>query len=557
MNTNNCDSLVVINTTYVAGDTLYNENTSCDLDQIGVDTLFLMNINNCDSLVVINTTYAAGDTLYNENTTCDIGQIGADTLFLTNTNNCDSLVVINTLYTAGDTLYSEIYTCDLDQMGMDTLFLLNENNCDSLVITTTYLSQNDTIQITEYSCDIEEAEYSNFILPGPICDTIVLMELLPLESDLTVLEFNSCKFSEIGVFTENYTNQNGCDSTDISNFIYAPLDTIFVISETCFFEEVQQDTVIVISGACDSTFVYSTTLLEGNKTDIETFTCDPNNVQIDTSFYQNQFGCDSLVFTTFYFNPIDFELDQNYDPCLDNQDLRITIINPQGSSQPYLYSINGLDFSEQTDYSIVDSGTYVVYAQDINGCISEGEEVTIEFHSPIEVSLPSNILTTLGTSHQIFLEFSIVPDTFYWSDEGLVSCTSCLDPFITAEQDVELILFYVDAYNCLYSDTISIKFDEEISDIFIPNVFSPNGDNTNDFFQIFTNDPLAKLELCEIYDRWGNRLYQNFGNEITELKWDGTSNGNDVVIGVYIYRIVVLNASGDRVHFVGDVTLVR
>ena len=557
MNTNNCDSLVVINTTFAAGDTLYNNVTSCDLDQIGVDTLFLMNTNNCDSLIVINTIYAAGDTLYNENTTCDLDQIGADTLFLMNTNNCDSLVVINTMYAAGDTLYNENTTCDVDQMGIDTLFLFNENNCDSLVITTTNLSQNDTILITEYSCDIEQAEYSNFILPGPICDTIVLMELLPLESDLTVLEFNSCKFSEIGVFTENYINQNGCDSVVISNFTYAPLDTIFVNSETCFFDEVQQDTVMVISGTCDSTFVYSTTLLEGNNTAIETFTCDPNNVKIDTSFYQNQFGCDSLVIITFYYNSIDFELMQNYDPCFDNQDLRITIINPQGSSQPFLYSINGIDFSEQTDYSILDSGTYVVYAQDINECVSVGVEVTIEFHSPIEVSLPANIITALGTSNQIFIEFSVEPDTFYWSDEDIVSCTSCLNPFIMAEQDIELIMFYVDAYNCLFSDTISIKIDEEINDFAIPNVFSPNGDNINDFFQIFINDPLAKLELCEIYDRWGNRLYQNFDHDIMELKWDGTSNGINAAIGVYIYRIVVFNANGDRVHFVGDVTLVR
>ncbi len=556
-NSSNCDSLIITNSTFTPGDTLYNNVTTCNVNQIGADTLFLFNTNNCDSLVVINTIYAEGDTLYYNVTSCDIDQMGTDTLFLVNTNNCDSLVLIYTTYSEGDTLYNEVTTCDVDQIGADTLFLVNINNCDSLVITSTYLSQNDTIQITEYSCDIEQPEYNNFILPGPICDTVVLLELLPLESDLTVLEFNSCKISEIGVFTENYTNQNGCDSIVMTSFIYIPLDTIFVNSETCFFEELQQDTLIVFSGDCDSTFVYSTILQEENKTFIETFTCDSNDVQIDTNFYQNQFGCDSLVLTTYYYNPIDFELITDYDPCLDNQDYQVEIINTQGSSQPYLYSIDGFDFSEQTDYSIVDSGTYVIYAQDINGCVSEGLEVTIEFHSPIEASLPSNISITLGTPHQIFIEFSKEPDTFYWSDANLVSCTSCLDPFIIVEQDVELILFYTDQFNCLFSDTINIKIDEEISDIFIPNVFSPNGDNSNDFFQIFTNDPLIKLELCKIYDRWGNRVYQNFNPNIMELKWDGKSNGNDVTSGVYIYRIIVLKSNGDKIYFFGDVTLVK
>jgi gliding motility-associated-like protein len=557
MNSSNCDSLIIIKTSYTAGDTLYNENTSCNIDQIGTDTLFLMNENNCDSLIIVNTTYAAGDTIYNEYNSCDVDQVGVDTLFLMNINSCDSLVVINTKYAAGDTLYSELTTCDIDQMGIDTLFLMNEDNCDSLVITTTFLSQNDTILITEYSCDIEQAEYSNIIIPGPICDTILLVELLPLESDMVVLEFNTCKFSEIGIFTENFTNQNGCDSTVVSNFIYAPLDTIFVNSETCFFEELQQDTVMLFSGDCDSTFVYSTILLEGNKTNIETYTCDPNNVQIDTSFHQNQFGCDSLVFTTYTYNTIIFELEDDYDPCIVSNDRSLTIINPQGESQPYLYSINGTDFSEQTDYSIIDAGTYDVYAQDINGCVSEGVEITIEFNSPIEVSLPSHITTTIGASNQIFIEFSVEPDTFYWSDEQLLSCITCLDPYITSKQDLELVLFYVDAYNCLSSDTIIIIIKEEISDIFIPNVFSPNGDNTNDFFQMYSNDPSVKLELGEIYDRWGNRLYQTSSSDILDVKWDGTSNGNDAMIGVYIYRIVVVNGDGDKIHLVGDVTLVR
>ena len=126
-----------------------------------------------------------------------------------------------------------------------------------------------------------------------------------------------------------------------------------------------------------------------------------------------------------------------------------------------------------------------------------------------------------------------------------------------ADQDVELILFYIDEYGCLFSDAITININEEVSDIFIPNVFSPNGDNANDFFQIFTNDPLAKLELCEIYDRWGNRIYQNYKSDINELTWDGKFDGRDADTGVYIYQIIVLNGNGDRINLFGDITLLR
>jgi gliding motility-associated-like protein len=557
LNANNCDSLVITNTIFSSGDTLFNEVTTCDVAQVGMDTLFLSNANNCDSLVITNTIFSSGDTLFNEVTTCDVAQVGMDTLFLSNANNCDSLVITNTVFSAGDTLFNAVPTCDESEVSLDTQYLLNSNNCDSLVITSTFLVQNDTILITDYSCDIEQAEYSNIIIPGPVCDTVVLMELLPLESDMIVLEYTTCKIAEEGVISENYTNQSGCDSIVISNFVYVPLDTFYVATETCFIEELQQDTVVVLGDDCDSIFVYSTILLEGNQTTIETFICDPENAQMDTNYYQNQNGCDSLVITSYEFNPIAFEWVQTYDPCDDSQERSIQIINPQGNTQPFIFSINGNDFYDLTEFSMLDSGTYLIYAQDTNGCISEPVEVIFDFHAPLVTNLPSNLTINLETSQQIFLEFSAEPDTFYWDDENLVSCTSCLDPFILADQDVALTLFYTNDYGCLFSDTIDIKVEEELNDFFIPNVFSPNGDNANDLFHLFTNDPSATLELCEIYDRWGNKFYQNYDPNLKELKWDGKFNGSEAATGVYLYRIVLLNSKGDRIYLIGDVTLVR
>ena len=40
----------------------------------------------------------------------------------------------------------------------------------------------------------------------------------------------------------------------------------------------------------------------------------------------------------------------------------------------------------------------------------------------------------------------------------------------------------------------------------IPNAFSPNGDNNNDEFKVFTTAGIELLQL-EIYDRWGQRLW--------------------------------------------------
>lgn len=69
--------------------------------------------------------------------------------------------------------------------------------------------------------------------------------------------------------------------------------------------------------------------------------------------------------------------------------------------------------------------------------------------------------------------------------------------------------------------------------IYFPNVFTPNGDNSNDNFY-FPNWGVEQLK-CEIYNRWGTLIYQ--WNEIDGF-WDGrTSSGEKCSDGVYYYIV--------------------
>lgn len=76
-------------------------------------------------------------------------------------------------------------------------------------------------------------------------------------------------------------------------------------------------------------------------------------------------------------------------------------------------------------------------------------------------------------------------------------------------------------------------------DIEIPNVFSPDGDNVNQFFAIKNMDQFPGSKLM-IFDRWGLLLFESsdYKND-----WDGKSkSGKDVPDGTYYY---VLNRSDD------------
>ena len=59
--------------------------------------------------------------------------------------------------------------------------------------------------------------------------------------------------------------------------------------------------------------------------------------------------------------------------------------------------------------------------------------------------------------------------------------------------------------------------------LFIPNVFTPNGDGKNDYFETTgTDNPCYKISKLTIFNRWGKKV---FGAEGGNFKWDGKSNG--------------------------------
>jgi gliding motility-associated-like protein len=102
-----------------------------------------------------------------------------------------------------------------------------------------------------------------------------------------------------------------------------------------------------------------------------------------------------------------------------------------------------------------------------------------------------------------------------------------------------------DALGCVRSAEIEIPVD---TDIFIPNMFTPNGDGVNDVFFIRNLPEGSKLVIT---NRWGNQVFQSASYPVSATDtglWDG-GNESD---GVYYYRLQV----GGQV-FTGWVEIVR
>ncbi|UKJ07562.1 Ig-like domain-containing protein [Solitalea lacus] len=84
--------------------------------------------------------------------------------------------------------------------------------------------------------------------------------------------------------------------------------------------------------------------------------------------------------------------------------------------------------------------------------------------------------------------------------------------------------------------------------VFIPNVFTPNGDGVNETFVI---DGLAGVENeIYIYNRWGNEVYKS-------RNYDCTWNGLDLPSATYYYVLKIKGNSGKWTSYSGFVEIMR
>lgn len=89
--------------------------------------------------------------------------------------------------------------------------------------------------------------------------------------------------------------------------------------------------------------------------------------------------------------------------------------------------------------------------------------------------------------------------------------------------------------------------------LFIPNVFSPNGDLVNDEFEILSY-ALKTLEVI-IYNRWGQEITRYDG---LNKNWKGeSSNGNEVPEGTYFYLLRYIDVADRSMEKNGTVTLIK
>ncbi|MEI6123721.1 MAG: gliding motility-associated C-terminal domain-containing protein [Bacteroidota bacterium] len=88
--------------------------------------------------------------------------------------------------------------------------------------------------------------------------------------------------------------------------------------------------------------------------------------------------------------------------------------------------------------------------------------------------------------------------------------------------------------------------------MYIPNIFSPNGDGANDV--LFVRGQNIQTIDFRIYNRWGNQV---FATKTITQGWDGTFQQKECEVAVYYWVAEIGFTNGEVVIKKGDVSLVR
>ncbi|MDA8692769.1 gliding motility-associated C-terminal domain-containing protein [Saprospiraceae bacterium] len=179
---------------------------------------------------------------------------------------------------------------------------------------------------------------------------------------------------------------------------------------------------------------------------------------------------------------------------------------------------------------------------------------TIDCPDPITIKC-SEVTTT--TSIDSFLmaftvdsqdEFDVIND--FNINNATSGCTQSFTDIIT--------FTITDACNNTNNCEASISFLPD-GQMYIPNAFSPDGDGRNDYFTVFGNESIANIRSMQIYDRWGNLVFEASDIPPNEERegWDGFFRNDRVDANVYVYKVEVEDSFGNLFLETGSITVVR
>ncbi|MEI6313209.1 MAG: gliding motility-associated C-terminal domain-containing protein, partial [Bacteroidota bacterium] len=579
VNFRGCDSVVTLNLTVLltstgiinqsicAGSSYFFNGVNRTLAGSYLDTL--ISINGCDSFLTLNLTIrnvtsgsinqvlCFGSNYLFNGVNRSVSGIYQDTLI--GVNGCDSFLTLNL------TIRGRISSTINQTICYGTSYLFNGVN---LNIAGTY---EDTL-ISNVGCD-------SFLTLNLSIGSFIFSNLQPIICEGDVFVVGTSVYSIDGSYRDTLISSTGCDSIVFTNLMVIPRvyqtqsfvlclgQSITIGIHTYNTSGVYTDT-FVSSVGCDSVLTTNlilqnpiiqrldTTICSGSMYDGVVYTS--NTVYNDTVLYSN-IGCDSIILNIHIVVLPNIPIQVSTDTIICDG-MNVLLDAYGGYTGIYTWTPSSYLSCGICPNPIanppVGTFNYIVSSTDCEGnIISENVNVIVQSLPLINI-LNQDTCIYLGQVLDIVAQTDSIANTdVNWSIGNLNLCLDCstyhFQPYITGSY----IAMAYDTFGCTNADTFDICIINECGDttIQLPNYITPNNDGFNDIFRM-ENPQNLPITFMRIFNRWGEMIYEAFGNNAT---WDATYINKPVNPGVYVYYIEGVCSSGGRFVKTGNLSVIK
>lgn len=227
----------------------------------------------------------------------------------------------------------------------------------------------------------------------------------------------------------------------------------------------------------------------------------------------------------------------------------------------YVWSFGTGDTSALSDplYIYQHAGTFSVtlYAENAFGCsdqLTRNSYISVTPHPEAGFSAGNSGVITMDNPTIHIKDASAYAETWYY-EMGEGTTYKDPQPVHTYPETGEYLIYQIVSNSLGCSDTASMLITVlPVTNVFIPNTFTPNGNNRNDVWRPSLSY-ITAYDL-QVYNRWGELVYRS--QDIYQ-GWNGThiSSGKPVQQDSYVYVIRYTELAGPQKELRGFVNVLR
>ncbi len=388
---------------------------------------------------------------------------------------------------------------------------------------------------------------------GPFCENDATVNLTAVDGGGTwsgtgITDANLGTFDPAtagpGTHTITYTISGACGGSSTTDIVVNPQDIASISFANPTYCLSDNNPVPTITGVQGGTF----TIDNGGTINSTTGEVDLNGTGVGTYTisYTTTGPCPTTVSTSVTIGDGGNVTITPVGPfCLTNDTITLSV-NVTGGT----WSGTGIVDNANGEFGIGVAGVgshEIIYQT--SGTCSDSDTINIEIYPQTVANVVPSI-DTIDYGSSITLTAS-GGGTYTWMPDTDLSCSDCENPVASPIQNTTYCVV-VDKNACLDTACTTIIVEYNCGEVFVPNAFSPNGDDANNLECVYGNC-LVEINF-RIYDRWGELVF-----ETTDLNtcWDGTYKGKLLSSQVFVYLLDATLINGEVIKKKGNISLIR